>query len=202
LLAGFSVTIRRNSHEEICPYHNRSVNHSFHDLFCLQRAGGLWAHTGYLVYRLGAGTTEPQVKVEREVVDEFNKNQDKIWLVLEVVPNSDASNTLENQIALGNGPDIVGPMDSYGANLFYGQWLDMAPYIEAANYDTSVFDEQLVKFYQTEEGQVSLPFAVYPSLVFYNKRMFDQAGLAYPPAKYDEQYRLPDGHQWNGVGIH
>jgi len=49
--------------------------------------------------------------------------------------------------------------------------------------------------YETSEGQVGLPFAVYPSVVFYNTKLFDEAGLAYPPAKYGDKYKMPDGSE-------
>lgn len=147
---------------------------------------------------LGTGTDPEQQKIQQEVVDEFNKSQDKIELVLEVVAYNAARDTLATQIAAGNGPDIVGPVGWSGSNAFKGQWLDMAPLIEKTKYDTTVFNQALVKFYQTDEGTVGLPFAVFPAMVFYQKGMFDEAGLAYPPAKYGDKYTL-DGKEveWN-----
>ncbi len=142
----------------------------------------------------GVSSLPESIKVAKQIVDEFNKTQDKIWLVLEIAENNSvAADTLREKIASGNAPDIVGPVGWNGSNAFYGQWLDMAAYIEETNYDTSVFNPNLVKFYQTEEGQVGLPFAVYPAVLFYNKGIFDQAGFAYPPARYGEEYTLPDG---------
>jgi multiple sugar transport system substrate-binding protein len=142
---------------------------------------------------LGAGWLPDQIKVERSVVDEFNKSQDKIWLVLDVAPSSHtAFDIIKSNMASGRAPDVVGPVGWSGANFLNGQWLDMAPYIKESNYDTSVFNPNLVKFYQTKEGDVGLPFAVYPAMVFYNKGMFDQAQLAYPPKNYGEKYILPD----------
>jgi multiple sugar transport system substrate-binding protein len=142
----------------------------------------------------GASAVPESIKIQKQVVDEFNESQDKIWLVLEIAQtNSVAVQTLKEKIASGNSPDIVGPIGWGGSNAFYGQWLDMAQYIEESKYDTSVFNPNLIKFYQTEEGQVGLPFAVYPAMVFYNKGMFDRAGLTHPPAQYGEKYKLPDG---------
>jgi multiple sugar transport system substrate-binding protein len=82
-----------------------------------------------------------------------------------------------------------------GANAFHGQWLDLAPYIEASNFDTSVFEPALLPFYQTDEGQVGLPFIVYPAAVYYVPVMFDKAGLNYPPQKYGEKYKWPNGNE-------
>ena len=121
-----------------------------------------------------------------------------IELVLEIVPYDSARDTLSTQIASGEGPDIVGPVGWGGSNDFYGQWLDLAPYIESSKFDTSVFDPALIKFYQVEGEQVGLPFAVFPGAMYFVPAMFDEAGLAYPPQTYGEKYVL-DGNEvdWN-----
>jgi len=142
---------------------------------------------------LGTGTDAGQLPLEQSVVDDFNASQDKIQLIMEVIPYASAKDTLATQIASGNGPDIVGPVGWAGSNAFYDQWADLAPYIKSSNFDTSVFDTSLVNMYQTQAGQVGLPFAVYPSALEYNTALFDEAGLAYPPAKYGDKYKMPDG---------
>ena len=148
---------------------------------------------------LGSGTNPEQITAQEEVVADFNASQDKIELVIEIVPYEAARDTLSTQIASGAGPDIVGPVGWGGSNDFYGQWLDITPYIESSNFDLSVFDPALVKFYQTEEGQVGLPFAVFPGGMYFQPAMFDEAGLAYPPQVYAEKYVFPDGTEadWN-----
>jgi multiple sugar transport system substrate-binding protein len=147
---------------------------------------------------LGTGTNPEQVAVQEEVVADFNASQENIELVLEIVPYDSARDTLATQIASGSGPDIIGPVGWGGSNAFYGQWLDIGPYIESSGFDLSVFDPALVEFYQTEEGQVGLPFAVFPGAMYYVPAMFDEVGLAYPPQVYGEQYEL-DGEMvdWN-----
>ena len=116
---------------------------------------------------LGTGTNPEQQDAQNEVVADFNASQDKIELVIEVVPYDAARDTLSTQIASGAGPDIVGPVGWGGSNDFYGQWLDISPYIQSSGFDLSVFDPALVKFYQTEEGQVGLPFAVFPGAMYF-----------------------------------
>jgi multiple sugar transport system substrate-binding protein len=62
----------------------------------------------------------------------------------------------------------------------------------------SLFLPALVDSYQTEEGQVGLPFAVFPAAVYYVPAMFDELGLNYPPSVYGDMYEL-DGEEveWN-----
>jgi multiple sugar transport system substrate-binding protein len=142
---------------------------------------------------LGTGTDPAQVIEQQAVVDAFNASQDRIEVVLEVVPYDSARDTLSTQIAAGNGPDIIGPVGIGGSNDFYGQWMDLTPLMESANYDTSIFNEALVEFYQTEEGQVGLPWMVFPTGLYYNPALFDEAGLNYPPANIGDPYVWPDG---------
>ena len=147
---------------------------------------------------LGTGTDPAQLPAQEKAVADFNASQDEVELVLEVVPFDSARDTLATQIAAGAGPDIIGPVGWGGSNAFYGQWLDLTPYIDSSGFDTSVYDPALIEFYQTEEGQVGLPYLVFPAAIYYAPSMFDEAGLEYPPSAYGESYVL-DGEEveWN-----
>ena len=148
---------------------------------------------------LGGGTSPAEIAVEESVAADFNASQDKIQMILEVVPHTAGRDTLATEISAGNGPDIVGPVGWAGSNEFYGQWLDLTALIESNNFDTSIWDPALVKFYQTEEGQVGLPFGIFPGGMYFIPGMFDEQGLAYPPQKYGDKYKMPDGNDghWN-----
>ena len=149
---------------------------------------------------LGAGSDEGTFEPQNAFVEKFNASQDEIELVLEIVDNASAYDTLATQIAAGNAPDIVGPVGIRGRDSFKGAWLDLEPLIEANNYDLSDFDPALVEFYQVkEEGQLGIPFAIFPSFVIYNKDLFDEAGMPYPPAEYGAPYVDADGEEkpWN-----
>jgi multiple sugar transport system substrate-binding protein len=142
---------------------------------------------------LGTGTDAVQRDAQAAAVLAFNKSQSKIQLQMEILPYAAAKDTLSTEIAAGSAPDVIGPVGFSGSNTFYGQWLDIAPFIKSSGFDTSVFNPELVKMYESSQGTVGLPFAVYPSAIFYNTALFDSAGLAYPPAKYGDQYKMPDG---------
>ena len=149
---------------------------------------------------LGAGSDEPLFAAQREIVDAFNDSQDDINLILDINDSEFAIDTLATQVAAGNPPDIVGPMGIKGRAAFEGAWLDLSELIEANDYDLSDFDPALVDFYDVEgQGQLGIPFAVFPSFLAYNKDLFDEAGLAYPPSAYGEPYINADGEEqeWN-----
>ncbi len=143
---------------------------------------------------LGAGTQPGQIEVQNKVVQAFNLSQDKIYLTIEIVPNAQAYQILQTEVAAGNAPDLVGPVGIRGVNGFQGLWLDIAPLIKSTNYDLSDFDPAQVEFYKMQGAQVGLPFGIYPSYLYYNKALFKEAGVAEPPHKFGDKY---DGKDWN-----
>jgi len=149
---------------------------------------------------LGTGDAPELEAPQQKVVDAFNASHPNIHLTKEVVLYASAYETLATQVTSGNPPDIVGPVGVSGAEGFHGLWLDLAPYIQKTNYDLSGFDKSAVDFYKVGgEGQTGIPYAIYPSMLFYQKSMFDEAGLNYPPKKVGEKYKWPDGteEEWN-----
>ncbi len=150
---------------------------------------------------LGTGGRAEQLDAQKKVVEEFNASQDKITLVLQTSDNvDDAVATLTPRLASDQAPDIAGPVGLNGFNTLGDQWMDLTPLIEKNNTDLSKFDPLLLDAFKTPNGSYSaLPFAVYPSVIYFNETLFDQAGLKYPPMKFDDKYTMPDGSQvnWN-----
>ncbi|HUP54624.1 MAG TPA: extracellular solute-binding protein [Methylomirabilota bacterium] len=149
---------------------------------------------------LGGGDAPEQIAVSKKVAADVSKKFPNITVKYEAIPYDAARDTFATQLASGNGPDIVGPLGIGGANAFPGQWLDLTDLIAKYGYDTSQFPANIVDIYKLgDEGQVGIPFAVYPSALFYKKGMFEEAGLNEPPHKYGEKYVMPDGTEaeWN-----
>jgi multiple sugar transport system substrate-binding protein len=148
---------------------------------------------------LGAGDDPEQVEQEEAVVEAFNASHPNINLELEVVDYDSAFDAMSVEVAGGNAPDIVGPVGVSGAEAFHGQWLDLTDLIESTDYDLTQFTEGSVEFYQVGgEGQVGLPFAIFPSMLYYHRDMFDEAGLEYPPHAYGDPYVLDGAEvEWN-----
>jgi len=149
---------------------------------------------------LGTGSDESMLDAQEAVVENFNESQDEIELVLEIIANEQASDVLKTQIAAGNGPDIIGPVGIAGRAAFTDALQDIADLIEVKDYDLSDFDPALVDFYKLEGvGQIGLPFAIFPSFMFVNTDLFDEAGLPYPPQEYGAPYIDVDGNEleWN-----
>ena len=142
---------------------------------------------------LGTGENEEQIPAEEAVVEAFNADHPDIHLTLTVVDNTEASDTLATRIAAGDAPDIIGPIGIRGLQSFGDQLLDLGPYIESSGVDLSQIDQSLIDVYNVDGKQLGIPMAVYSSFIYYNKTLFDEAELAYPPHDVDEQY---EGEDW------
>ncbi len=145
---------------------------------------------------LGAGSNPPEVKQEKAWVEKFNGSQKETCVILNVVYNSgqNSYDALRALIAGGNAPDIVGPVGKAGRASFQGAWADLTPLAQSAGFDLAQYDPKLLEFTKDEGVLVGLPFALFPSFIFYNKKAFDEAQLPYPPHKVGEKY---DGKDWN-----
>jgi multiple sugar transport system substrate-binding protein len=145
---------------------------------------------------IGAGGQPEQRVAQLEVVDAFNASQDAIELVPEIVENDVAYDTLATQLASGNPPDIIGPVGRDGANSFAGRYLALDDLIASTGLDLGRWPEGTVENFREPDGKLyGLPFASFPSFVYFNKDLFDEAGLPYPPQEYG-----PDGTAVYGEG--
>jgi multiple sugar transport system substrate-binding protein len=150
---------------------------------------------------LGTGTNDQQIEAQNAVVEAFNASQSEIELVLNIGASFETSrDTISTLIAAGTPPDIVGPVGVGGSNAFADQWMDLQAMVDSTGYDLSVFPEALVDLYRTPEGELlGIPLAVFPSLTYFNRGLFDEAGLNYPPQEFGAPYVWADGTEatWN-----
>ena len=156
----------------------------------------------YWYIGLGTGAQPAQIPLEKAFIDKYNNTQgaaDGIRLIADIhMGHNYARDDVLDMIHDGNALDIIGPVGTEGRGWIEEHILDLQPLIDQSNYDLSDFDPAFLKFYKTENGLVGLPFAIFPSALYYNKDLFDQAGLAYPPHRVGEKYSL-DGEalEWN-----
>lgn len=149
---------------------------------------------------LGGGDDEDSLKTFKKLADKFNATHPNIKVTIDHTAYEGARQAFSVKLASGNPPDVVGPLGVGGAAAFEGQWLDLQPYVDSAKIDLTAYDQAMVDLYRSGgDGLLGLPFAIYPSELFYEPEMFDEAGLEYPPASYGEQYKMPDGSmvEWN-----
>ena len=143
---------------------------------------------------LGTGQNPEQVAAENAVVAAFNAANPNIKLTVTIVDNTEAADTLAARAA--DPPDILGPVGIRGLQTFGEQLLDLSPYI--ADVDLSEVEPSLIEAFNVDGKQIGLPTGVYSSFIFYNKDLFDEASLPYPPHSAGEQY---EGKDWNWATV-
>lgn len=145
---------------------------------------------------LGTGSDQGQDVQQQKVVDAFNATHENIKIKLEIVDNENASETLATQLSAGNAPDIVGPVGGSGRNQFKGSWLDLSDLIDKNDVDLDAYEKSVVESLKLkDDGQIGLPFAVYPSFLIVNKDIFKEYKLPLPPQKFGEKYTTVDGKE-------
>lgn len=135
---------------------------------------------------MGTGTSPNQVDAQMELQEQFNSTHDNIEIEFLIVPHEEAPERYLAMLAGGNPPQLVGPNGTSTIAQFRDTWADVTPYIEAENYDLSDFYGPVLSINQYEDLNVGLPLGIYPSMYFYNKDLFDAAGLEYPPHDYGD----------------
>ena len=145
---------------------------------------------------IGSGGKPEQIAAEQKFATDFNAAQKDIYLSVEIYDNSVAASTLQLQIASGNPPDIIGPVGVEGLNIFIDNLLDLKPLIDSQKFDMTKFNPALIDFFKmgSEGKTIGVPYATYPSFIYYNKKLFDEAKLPYPPTKVGDLY---EGKPWD-----
>jgi multiple sugar transport system substrate-binding protein len=64
---------------------------------------------------------------------------------------------------------------------------DLTPLIERDKWDTSDFIPEVFAIYNVEGKQYGIPFLTTGSYVYYNMKLFDEAGVPYPPSDWNDK---------------
>jgi multiple sugar transport system substrate-binding protein len=104
---------------------------------------------------------------------------------------------LQTSIAGGDAPDVFamdGPLfPDYQSR---GVLLDLAPFIERDGFDvTALADAGVAHFTTSDGGQYGLPRDLNVVALYYNKAMFDAAGIPYPDETWDWDKLVEVGKQ-------
>ncbi|MGM7722782.1 ABC transporter substrate-binding protein [Metabacillus sp. Hm71] len=125
-----------------------------------------------------------------EVVDKsielFKEKHPEVEVKVTYTPYADYWTKLKTSLAGGSGPDIFwmnGPnFYQYASS---GLIKDIQPLIDGDKLDTSVYTPALVNLYTYEDKLFGLPYFLDSIGLFYNKKIFDEAGIPYPDETWD-----------------
>jgi len=76
--------------------------------------------------------------------------------------------------------------DGFASDRYRGLIQDLTPLIQRDKLDMSDFLPDVLKIYQSEGKQWGIPFLTTGSYFYYNKKLFDEAKVPYPPTDWDD----------------
>lgn len=137
--------------------------------------------TGPVQLRLGVSLTPQELASFQPALQALDEAHPEWTIVLETTPQSGFVEKINTQLAGNALPDVVRVQ-----GLFAQQWirqdafLELGDRIEASGVNLDDFYLGPLAQFQWKGKLWGLPDSAAPDIVFYNKDMFDEAGLAYP----------------------
>ncbi len=124
---------------------------------------------------------------QQKIVDAFMAKNPTIKVKVTVADWDTYWDKLQTSLAGGNAPDVFlmdGPL--YPDYQTRDQLLDLTPLIARDGFDTSQLADLAVEDFTAPDGHLyGLPRDLNTIALFYNKAMFDAAGISYPDASWD-----------------
>jgi multiple sugar transport system substrate-binding protein len=124
---------------------------------------------------------QEEFDLTQKLADQFQAENPDIKINLQQIDSNTYEQKLLVQIASQTAPDVMVIRDASSSFLARrGIYADLTPLIESSTMDTSVFEAQTLANYSLDGVQYGLPRSVTPVVMYYNKTMFDAAGVEYP----------------------
>ena len=122
-----------------------------------------------------------ELKILQEIADDFHAENPNVNVTVTVSDWDTYWDKLQTQLAGGTPPDVFA-MDAplYADYQSRDVLLNLQPLIERDNFALDGYYEQSLVCYETPEGYYGLPRDIQPGVMYYNKDMFDAAGVPYP----------------------
>ncbi|NGP46424.1 sugar ABC transporter substrate-binding protein [Bacillaceae bacterium SIJ1] len=132
-----------------------------------------------------------------KIVEAFEKEHPNIKVNTEFAAFDDYFVKLQTQIAGGNAPDVFElNYENFVQFASRGTLADLSDYIEQDDeFDPSQLNEEAFKAYQYDGKQYGMVESFSNVVTFYNKDLFDEAGVDYPTADWTWEDELEAAKQ-------
>ncbi|OZB91103.1 sugar ABC transporter substrate-binding protein [Paenibacillus sp. XY044] len=118
-------------------------------------------------------------------IELFKKSHPDVEVKVTYTPWADYWTKLKTSLAGNSGPDVFwmnGP--NFYAYASKGWIKDLQPLIDESKLDTSVYTDALVNLYTYNDHLFGLPYFLDAVGLYYNKELFDKAGVSYPDGSW------------------
>lgn len=135
------------------------------------------------VLRVGTGDSGEGLTPHFKIIEMFEAENPDIQVQLEPVGSGDYYARILTQIAAGDPPDLLQIGDD-AVPMFVdrGAFVPLDDFIASESYplDTSIYLPGVMEPGKWQGVQYLLPKDFSPMAIYYNKKLFDEAGVAYP----------------------
>lgn len=126
-----------------------------------------------------------QLPAEQEIAKRFEQANPDIKIEIELTPSAQYFVKLDSAAAGGVAPDIFWINMPYFVQYAKNGIMEpLAPYIKDSGLKLDDVVASSVKAYQYDGQQMAIPRDVDSIAVWYNKKLFDQAGVSYPTSDW------------------
>jgi len=127
--------------------------------------------------------TPKEIEIINDIVSKWEEEHPDVEVLLDHTPYSGYISKVLTRIAGGTEPDVI----ACEVNLFPSLWgkdvfLNLSPYIrEDSTFNKNSFFPEVIKRFTIDSKIYGIPRDTAPfACVFYNKKLFDEAGVEYP----------------------
>jgi multiple sugar transport system substrate-binding protein len=140
------------------------------------------ASTGFTRLNLAIqGDDRNELNLYQQLIDKFEAAHPTISVSIDWLPWDTYLTKLKTGFAAGDPPDVfwlwVNDAEYYASR---GTLLDITPYVKKDNFNLDDFFPTSLNAYKYQDGLYGLPRESSAIVLYYNKDLFDQAGIAYP----------------------
>ncbi|MCA9973272.1 MAG: sugar ABC transporter substrate-binding protein [Anaerolineales bacterium] len=136
---------------------------------------------GPVTLRLGVALTPQELESFQAALAAVQAGHPEWTIELELTPQQSLVEKITTQVSAGELPDVFRVQGlTVQQWIRQGAFLELTPLIEASGLDLGAFFPGPLAQFEWNGGLYGLPDTAAPDVVFYNKAMFDAAGLDYP----------------------
>lgn len=148
-------------------------------------SGTAWAQTTLSLVEVI--TSPERTQTLQQIVDEFEAANPGVTVEITSLPWNEAFEKFATMVSAGETPDVVEMPDTWQA-LYAKRGLleNLEPYLQSWAHTGELNDKALQFARYVDNTAYLIPYGFYLRAMFYNKKLFEEAGVAGPPTTLDE----------------
>jgi multiple sugar transport system substrate-binding protein len=148
-------------------------------------SGSAWAQT---TLNLVEVITSPErTETLQQLVDEYEAANPGVTVEITSLPWNEAFEKFATMVSAGETPDVVEMPDTWQALYAKnGSLENLEPYLEKWEHTAGLNDKALQFARYVDNTAYMIPYGFYLRAMFYNKKLFEEAGVAGPPTTLEE----------------